>query len=147
MFAGLDTAIDSRLGVHNRTLLHNDAHFWNFLYPVDASQHRCVIFDWPLWRTGLGGCDLAYMIALHLFPEHRRRFEPVLLERYANVLNELGVDCTVADVHHDYRIGILFGVLMPVMEFSWGIPPLDWIPKLEKALCAYADLECEALLG
>ena len=142
----LDSLLAVRLNVENATLLHTDSHFWNLLYPKDKEQNRCVIFDWVLWRTGLAGCDLAYMIALHLYPEHRRRFEPVLLDHYWQALQESDVSYSRADVHLDYRIGIVVGLLMPIMEFSWKIPPLDWMPKLEKAFSAYDDHYCQELL-
>lgn len=86
------------------------------------------------------------MIGLHLYPEHRHRFEPVLLDRYWRVLNEEGVAYDRKDVWIDYRIGIIVGLLMPVMEFSWNIPPFDWMPKLEKAFMAFEELNCTELI-
>ncbi len=146
VFDFVDSLLANRLNVENTTLLHTDPHFWNFLYPKDEEQDRCVIFDWTLWRTGLAGCDLAYMIALHLYPEHRRRFESVLLDHYWQALEESDVSYSRADVYLDYRIGIVVGLLMPIMEFRWKIPPLDWMPKLEKAFSAYDDHDCQELL-
>ena len=146
VFGHLDDVLQVRLAEGDATLLHTDPHFWNFLYAKDPTRDRCVIFDWPLWRTGIAGCDLAYQIALHLYPEHRRRFEPVLLERYREALAAAGVHRTEAAIHHDYRLGIVVGLLMPVMEHSWKIPPLDWMPKLEKALSAFDEWGCEGLL-
>ena len=105
-----------------------------------------MLFDWPLWRTGLAGSDVAYMIALHLYPEHRHRFEPALLEHYHQELRARGIAYELADVRLDYRIGVIVGLLMPVMEFSWEIPPSDWLPKLEKAFAAFEDLDCRELL-
>ena len=57
-----------------------------------------------------------------------------LENRYWIVLNENGIHYDREGVQLDYRIGMIIGLLMPVMEFSWDIPPLDWMPKLEKAL-------------
>ncbi len=146
VFCSLDALLARRLTISNTTLLHTDSHYWNFLYSKGSQPNECVIFDWPLWRTGLGGWDLAYMIGLHLYPEHRHRFEPVLLDLYWQVLNEKGVARDRQDVQLDYRIGVIVGLLMPVMEFSWRIPPFDWIPKMEKAFAAYEDLNCSELL-
>jgi hypothetical protein len=146
IFKSLNILLSNRLTRSNTTLLHTDPHFWNFFYPKDGKQGEFVIFDWPLWRTGLAGWDLAYMIGLHLYPEHRLRFEPVLLNHYWQVLNEEGVAYDRQDVQLDYRIGIIVGLLMPVMEFSWNIPPLDWMPKLEKAFTAFEDLNCSELI-
>lgn len=146
VFSGLNSLLDSRLTSNNATLLHTDSHFWNFFYSNDGLAEDCVVFDWPLWRTGLAGSDLAYMIGLHLYPEHRHCFEPVLLDRYWTVLSEHGVSYDRDDVELDYRIGIIIGLLMPIMEFSWNIPPLDWIPKLEKAFATFYELNCNDLL-
>lgn len=90
---------------------------------------------------GIGGG-----IGLHLYPEYRRRFEPALLDRYWQALQQKGVSYSRQDVQLDYRIGVIAGLLMPIMEFSWKMPPLDWIPKLEKAFAAYEDLGCHELL-
>lgn len=146
IFANLDTLVGNRLSSENATLLHADSHFWNFMYPKDPERDHCVIYDWPLWRTGLAGSDLAYMIALHLYPEHRSRFEPILLEHYCHVLQERGVAYELADIRLDYRIGVIIGLLMPIMEFSWKNPPMSWMPKLEKGFAAYDDLNCQELL-
>ncbi len=142
----LDVVLAARLSAANSTLLHSDSHFWNFLYPNSGDIDQSVIFDWALWRTGLGGSDLAYMIALHLYPEHRTRFEKPLIDHYARVLNKFGVSYSREDVETDYRIGILIGLLMPIMEFSWKIPPDDWLPKLEKAFASFDDLKCQELM-
>ena len=147
VFAGAQNLVNQRQSPANSALLHTDSHFWNFLYPRKTGGRGCVLFDWPLWNTGLAGCDLAYMIAQHLYPEHRQRFEPGLLAAYHESLTGAGVRYTLADVQHDYRIGIILGLLMPVMEFSWKIPPSDWLPKMEKGFGAFDDLNCRELLG
>ncbi|MBL4681654.1 MAG: DUF1679 domain-containing protein [Pseudomonadales bacterium] len=146
IFSNLGSLLEQHITKDKSTLLHTDSHFWNFFYSNDKKMESCVIFDWPLWRTGIGGSDLAYMIALHLYPEHRHRFETAMLDQYWTQLNENGVSYSRMDVQLDYQIGIIIGLLMPVMEFSWGIPPLDWLPKLEKAFGAYFDLNCNQLL-
>lgn len=145
-FKDLDALLAKRLTADNTTLLHTDTHLWNFLYPNNPEQDECIIFDWPMWNTGLAGSDLAYMIALHLYPEHRRRFEPILLDRYAQVLNEQGVAYDRDDVQLDYRIGIIIGLLEPIMEFSWQNPHYIWTAKLEKVLSAFEDHHCGELL-
>ena len=145
VLGGIDAAMAARQRSAPLTLLHNDAHFWNFLYPHQASE-RCLIFDWPLWRPGLGGVDLAYMIALHLYPEHRERFEPRLLDAYAQALEEAGVRSSRQEVELDYRLGVAFCLLMPLMEFSWKNPPSSWLPKVEKGLSAFDELGCRELV-
>ena len=136
----------NRSGDANLTMAHTDPHFWNFLYPKDTDRNHCVLFDWPLWRIGFCGDDLAYMIALHLYPEHRRRFEPILLHVYLENLNRDHVDYSWDDLQLDYRLGVINGLLMPLQEFAWKVPPDDWLPKLEKAFAAFDDLDCLSLL-
>lgn len=144
VLADIDGVIAKRLADAGETMLHTDSHFWNFLYP--KAQGPTVIFDWPLWRTGLAGNDLGYMIGLHLYPEHRSRFETPLLNQYQQVLARYGVERQLEEVQLDYHYGLLYGLLMPVMEFSWGVPPDDWIPKMEKAFSAVEALNCSQLL-
>ena len=146
VLACLDVLVARRLGDSNATLLHTDSHFWNFLYANSGDAEDCVIFDWPLWRTGLAGSDLAYMIALHLYPEHRKRFEAPMLDSYWAALAQQGVDYHRDEVQLDYRVGIIVGLLMPIMEFTWKIVTYDWIPKLEKAFAAFDELDCRELL-
>jgi hypothetical protein len=60
VFEKLETLLLTRLSAGNTTFLQTDSHFWNFLYPKDKVRDQCVIFDCSMWRTGFGGCDLAY---------------------------------------------------------------------------------------
>lgn len=131
---------------HVATLVHTDPHYWNFLYRENTAVDHCVIFDWPLWRFGFGGDDLAYMIALHLYREHRTRFEHGLLTSYVKCLNANDITYLMEDALLDYKLGVINGLLMPLQEFAWKIPPLDWLPKLEKAMSAFDDHDCLALL-
>ena len=142
----LDSLMSERLGDANRTLLHSDPHFWNFLYPSKPGR-EAIVYDWALWRTGLAGWDLAYLIALHLYPAHREAAEPLLLAHYHEALQANGVDYSLEDVEFDYRLGVLAGLMMPIMEFTWQVPPSDWIPKQEKAFAAFDALDCQALLN
>lgn len=147
VLADLATLKEQRLMSGAKTLVHTDPHYWNFLYPRNSSESSCQVFDFPLWGTGLGACDLAYMIALHLYPDHRRRFEPHMLDAYRQSLLDQGVNYSREDLDLDYRVGVLNGLMMPIMEFGWKIPPDDWLPKLEKVFGAFDDLDCLSLLN
>jgi len=37
------------------------------------------LFDWNGWRIGIAASDLAYMMALHWYPDRRQRLERKLL--------------------------------------------------------------------
>ena len=58
----------------NVTLIHGDAHVWNVFLPRDGGDDL-RLFDWDGWRIGVAAGDLAYMMALHWYPDRRRRLE------------------------------------------------------------------------
>jgi hypothetical protein len=66
---------------------------------------------------------------------------------YQHGLIENGISYDRQDVQLDYRIDIIVELLIPIMELSWGNPPLTWIPKLEKALWAVDELNCRDLIA
>ena len=75
----------------NVTLIHGDAHVWNVLLPKDGQSGDVRFFDWDTWRIGLATQDLAYMMAMHWYPDLRRRRERPLLDRYHAALLAHGV--------------------------------------------------------
>jgi hypothetical protein len=74
------------LSRRNVTIAHGDAHVWNCLLPRDAESDGARLFDWDGWHIDVGTSDLAYMIALHWYPDRRRRYERHLLDRYHGML-------------------------------------------------------------
>src|SRR5262249_49507634 len=63
--------LQDQAGRRNLTLIHGDAHFWSFLYPREEGGNVYII-DWQFWRVWVPTDDLAYMIALHWYPEQRQ---------------------------------------------------------------------------
>jgi hypothetical protein len=66
-------------------------HVWNILLPRKAGSDDVHLFDWDAWRVDVGTDDLAYIMALHWYPGHRRRAERALLDRYHAELVGSGV--------------------------------------------------------
>jgi len=131
----------------NVTLVHGDAHVWNCFVPKDGSDDLRY-FDWDTWRIGLATGDLAYMMATHWYPEHRRQFERPLLDHYHQALLAHGVqDYDRAALAEDYRRSVLMQLLMPPLQWSAGIPPWVWWHHLERVTAAVDDLDCRPLLG
>jgi hypothetical protein len=130
----------------NVTLVHRDAHLWNFLFPRDsAGQVRMI--DWQLYGNGFGANDLAYMIALFWHPERRERYEQELLRLYHSTLTEHGVTgYGYDDLETDYRIGVIRCIGVPVEQWNLKLWPAIWAVHIERIFCAYDDLECAALL-
>jgi hypothetical protein len=50
------------------------------------------IFDWDCWRVDVAADDLAYMLALHWYPDRRRRMEQPLLDCYHSALLKSGAN-------------------------------------------------------
>jgi len=131
----------------NVTIVHGDAHVWNCLVPHDPSADDVRLFDWDCWRLGLGADDLAYMMAMHWYPERRQRLEGRLLDHFHEVLTAHGVqnyDRPALD--DDYRLAVLRQLTFPVHQMAANIPPVIWWNNLQRIWLAIDDLDCAALL-
>jgi Ecdysteroid kinase-like family len=135
-----------RWSCRNVTITHGDAHFWNVLLPRSGGDVR--LFDWDSWRIDVGTSDLAYMMAMHWYPDRRHRVERLLLDRYHAALLAHGVQSyerqALAD---DYRLSVLWLTRRPVFQASVDIPPRIWWNNLERILLAVDDLDCRDLLS
>ncbi len=132
----------------NRTIVHGDAHVWNCFLPRDEHSDDVRLFDWDSWRIGLGTIDLAYMMALHWYPDLRHEREQLLLDEYHAVLVAQGIggyDRTALKA--DYCLSVLWQIMTPVMQHEYGIPPLIWWNNLQRILLAVDDLNCRDFLG
>jgi hypothetical protein len=132
----------------NMTIVHGDAHVWNTFLARDIASDDVRLFDWDGWRIDVATDDLAYMMALHWYPEHRRRCERTLLDRYHAELVAHGVrDYDRRALDDDYRLSVLCQVATPVWQAHHNIPPAVWWPHLERIFMAIDDLGCRDLLG
>jgi hypothetical protein len=131
----------------NITLTHGDAHVWNcFLPRIESDGVRW--FDWDAWRIRVPTNDLAYMMAMHWYPERRKRSERSLLDHYHEVLLENGVrNYTRADLQDDYRLSVLWQSLTPVLFVGFKLPPVIWWNNLQRIMAAVDDLGCRELLN
>jgi hypothetical protein len=130
----------------NMTVLQGDSHVWNVFLPRDGSED-VRLFDWPAWRVDVATGDLAYMMALHWFPDHRRRHERHLLDHYHAELLAAGV--TGYDrraLQDDYRLSVLWQIATPVWQAAYDIPSGIWWHHLERIFMAVDDLGCRDLL-
>ena len=128
------------------TLIHGDAHTWNFLFPR-SGDGDVYIFDWQLWHADVGARDLAFLMALHWFPSRRRELELPLLRHYHERLVTHGVNnYSFDELLLDYRRCAVRNLTIPIIYWKRGMKPGNWWARLECALEAYRDLECEELL-
>jgi hypothetical protein len=131
----------------NATLAHGDAHVWNCFLPRDGSGD-VRWFDWDGWRIRAPTIDLAYMMAIHWYPERRQRLEGVLLDHYHDVLLENGVHSySRADLQGDYRLSVLLHTFTPVFQAGLKLPPVIWWNNFQRIMAAVDDLGCRELLG
>ena len=135
------------LSHRNVTIVHGDAHVWNTFIPRDGVSDDVRIFDWDGWRLGVAAGDVAYMMAMHWYPDRRGRMERPLLDHYHGALEALGVRGydrrALAD---DYRRSALWLITRPVWQAEYDIPAVIWWNNLERILLAVDDLGCRELL-
>lgn len=128
------------------TIIHGDAHSWNFLFPRSGSGPAYLI-DWQLWHIDVGARDLAFLLALHWYPSRRRELETSLIRRYHEALRAHGVaGYSLDDLWLDYRRCVVRNLTIPIIFWSVGRKPEAWWHRLECALAAYDDLDCDELL-
>ena len=129
------------------TIVHGDAHTWNFLLPHTSVADTVRIFDFDQWRISVPTSDLAYMMATQWYPERRGALERSLLNCYHDTLIEQGVSGYGRDaLDRDYRWSVLWHISKPVWQWSANIPPVIWWNNLERIFLAVDDLDCEEFL-
>jgi hypothetical protein len=88
------------------------------------------------------------MMAVHWYPERRRRFERPLLDHYHATLLASGVKgYDRAALDYDYRLAVLIHLIAPLFQSNVGIPPVIWWSHLERIMYAIDDLGCRELLS
>lgn len=128
------------------TVIHGDAHTWNFLFPR-SGQGRTYLIDWQLWHLDIGARDLAFMIALHWDRTARQQLELPLLHVYHEELIKAGISSySFEDLLQDYRRCLVRNLTFPILFWSRGMPRESWRHRLDCALAAYRDLDCAELL-
>jgi aminoglycoside phosphotransferase (APT) family kinase protein len=129
-----------------RTIGHGDAHPWNFLFPRSGSG-AAVLIDWQTWHIDVGARDLAFLIAMHWYPERRHELEAPTLRRYHERLVERAVQAySFDDLMLDYRRSAVRNLTFPLHLWKRGLAPEAWFHRLECALAAYRDLGCDEIL-
>ena len=132
------------------TLIHGDAYFANFLCPQPPAAGPTYLLDWQSPTFDIGGYDLANLCATFWTSEqrHEDQREESILRRYYAALQARGV-------HHyswqnlltDYRLGLIYWLLVPVQDGADGSRKDYWWPKMQCLVAAFRNWRCEALLG
>jgi hypothetical protein len=129
------------------TVIHDDIHIGNVLYPRDATIDGVRIIDWQTWHIDLAPKDLAHMMAIFWFPEQRKNLERLLLRHYYDRLCEDGVgDYSWDELWNDYRLCVIRKLFHPAWQWATGHHPNIWWNHLERVMTAYEDLHCRELI-
>lgn len=129
------------------TVVHGDAHSWNFLNPIDPQRDMTYLIDWEFWTVDSATNDLAFMIALGWYPDRRAELERDLLRLYHATLVARGVqNYTWDDCWLSYRYSVIKRIFTPLLQWESGLPPRVWWHNLERAFMAYDDLACGELV-
>ena len=129
------------------TVVHDDIHIGNILYPRNPDTDTVRIIDWQTWLIDLAPKDLAHMMALFWFPEQRRTLELPLLLQYHERLCENGItNYSWEQLWNDYRLCVIRKLFHPAWQWDTGHHPNIWWNHLERVMMAYEDLECRELL-
>jgi hypothetical protein len=135
--------------IERNTLIHGDAHMWNFLHPRDQENGRAYLIDLATSnRIRPPTNDLAYMMALQWYSERRVLMEESLLRHYHMSLLSFGVKgYTWEDCRLDYQYSVISHLFTPVFQCAGGqIPATVWWHNFERISEAYKDLNCAELL-
>jgi hypothetical protein len=123
------------------TLVHGDAHFWNFLYPLNHATHQTRIIDWQCVHVGLGLEDVTYAIILR-YPRRIAANEDDLVRRYHAQLVAAGVKgCDWDKCWAAYRRAATLHVLSPIRFMLGGLPEAFWRMFVPRTLAAVRDLD------
>lgn len=145
---GFPTLVEQADRLQGRTLIHGDAHVWNWMLPRDGSNDTPKLIDWDGWHAGVGVWDLAYMMALQWDRGVRQRFETPLLDRYHAALCDCGVTGYPREaLQEDYRLVVLLHMRTPIARFAKDMSPYVWWPQLTRVRQAVEDLGCLDLLA
>lgn len=142
------TLVERSEQLQGKTLVHGDAHVWNWMLPRDATIDIPKLIDWDGWHVGVGVWDLAYMMALQWDREVRQRFENHLLDRYYAALAASGVSGYSREaLQEDYRLAVLLHLRTPIARFARKMSAYVWWPQLVRIQHAVEDLGCIEMLN
>jgi thiamine kinase-like enzyme len=134
--------------LQGKTLVHGDAHVWNWMLPRDDKLDIPKLIDWDGWHVGVGVWDLVYMMALQWDREVRQRFENQLLDRYYAALAASGVSgYSREELQEDYRLAVLLHLRTPLARFNRNMSAYVWWPQLVRIQHAAEDLRCLEMLS
>jgi thiamine kinase-like enzyme len=132
------------------TLIHGDAYFANFLCPKSPTSRATTYWlDWQSPTFDISGYDLVNLCATFWTSEQRSegQREEKVLRQYHAALQQYGVNNYSWDeLLIDYKLSLIFWLLMPVQDCYGGARKAYWWPKMQCLVAAFREWHCEELL-
>ncbi|WP_234817676.1 ecdysteroid 22-kinase family protein [Mycolicibacterium sphagni] len=97
------------------TFLHGDLRLDQLFFAVEPDDPPVTALDWQVTSAGRGAYDVGYFLSQSLATDTRRACESALLDRYAQVLAEFGIDYPATELLHDYRLTTAWCFAYPVI--------------------------------
>jgi hypothetical protein len=131
------------------TLLHGDAYFSNFLCPRPGTTGLGYLIGWQSWCFDIGAGDLVNLLATFWTSEQRNdqdRERRLLLEFHRRLVGYGVTGYSFDQLIDDYRLGLVYWILMPIQDAYAGSSVAYWWPKLQCLAAAFEDWNCRSLL-
>lgn len=142
-YADAHPRILDRLAAMPNTLVHFDFRADNLFFDDDGTV---AVIDWQAISKGGGAADVGYFLSQNLSIEDRRAHEDDLLHTYHDTLTASGVtDYTFESFFDDYRLGVMYGWIIPVfavgsLDFTSERAVALWTAVIDRVQTAIADL-------
>ncbi len=130
-----------RLAEMPLTVSHMDYRADNLFFAADGSVK---IIDFQTFSRHGHAEDVGYFISQNVSIDDRRNNEDDLLRTYHNALTSGGIEYSFDQLREDYRIGMLYGWVIPVfavgtLDFSSERAVSLWTAVIERCQAAYID--------
>lgn len=143
-----------RFGAMPTTVVHFDYRLDNLFFDDSASGAGSVrVIDFQASCKGGGAYDVGYFLSQNVAADVRHEHEDELLRLYSEALAAGGVsDYSIAQLRADYRVGVLYGWIIPV----YAVGTLDssseravalWTEVVRRAQSAMIDHDVASLLA
>jgi len=142
-----------RLFAMPSTLVHGDFRADNLFFGTDsAGRPEITVIDFQAISRGGAANDVGYFVSQNLSVADRRAHEHALLDAYHETLVAEGVTgYSREQLFEDYRVGVMYGWVIPVLaggslDTSSDRAKVLWTAVIDRVQTAILDLGCTALL-
>jgi hypothetical protein len=103
----------------NLTIVHYDLRAENLFFDSDNSENPVIILDWMTPTISVGILDIAYLLAMSLKIELRRKIEREMIELYLKRLEAKGITGLDFEIIWEFYLRSLLNyIYLPTMAFT-----------------------------